>query len=180
MTRSCWRPGSPGSGADRPAARASTLAGRASLARHRGLHLVALVASGRGGGDERSAVVEELGTLCTEALTDVEALGLPAEGGPDVIGTLANRGRRLAKDVAKLDGETPEEREQVATLAGHLENHAGLRIGYVVYLQTKSSEAYAASLERANEFLVSAEELAVAMGADECAVRPFADYVPES
>lgn len=141
----------------------------------------ALVVSGCGGGDERSAVAEELGTLCTEALADVEALGLPAEGGPDVIGKWANRGRRLAKDVAQLSGETPDEREQVATLADHLEEYyAGLRIGYIVYLQTKSSEAYAASLERANEFLVSAEEIAVAMGADECAVRPFADYVPES
>lgn len=142
---------------------------------------LALAVSGCGGADDRSAVAEELGTLCAEALADVEALGLPAEGGPDVIGKWANRGRRLAKDVAKLNGETPEERKQVATLADHLEEYyAGLRIGYIVYLQTKSSEAYAASLERANEFLVSAEEVAVAMGADECAVRPFADYVPAS
>jgi hypothetical protein len=142
---------------------------------------LALVASGCGGEDDRSAVADQLGALCTEALADVEALGLPAEGGPDVIGKWANRGRRLAKDVAKLTGETPEEREQISTLAAHLEEYyAGLRIGYIVYLQTKSSEAYAASLERANEFLVSAEELAVAMGADECAERPFADYSPQS
>lgn len=124
-------------------------------------------------------MADELGTLCTEALADVEALGLPAEGGPEAIGKWANRGRRLAEDVAKVDGETPEEREQVATLADHLEEYyAGLRIGDIVYLQTKTSEAYAASLDRANEFLVSAEEVAVAMGADECAVRPFADSVP--
>jgi hypothetical protein len=137
---------------------------------------VTLVAAGCGGEDERPAVVEELAALCEEARADVEALGLPSEGGPEVIGKWAQRGRRLAVDVGKLEGETAEERKQVETLAGYLtEYYAGLRLGYIVYKQTRSSEAYALSLDRAKTFLTSAEELATGMGAPECATRPFAD-----
>ncbi len=141
--------------------------------------LLAALAAGCGGADERSTAVEQLAALCEQARLDVEALGLPAEKGPEVIGTWANRGRRLARDVEKIDGATPEEQQELASISQRLnEYYSGLRLGYIVYKQTGSSESYALALDKARAFLDEAEALATQMGADECAKRPFADLEP--
>lgn len=138
-----------------------------------------LAAAGCGGGDERTLVAEQLAVLCEDARADVEALGLPSEKGPEVVGAWAQRGRRLAADVEQLNGATAQEREQIASLANYLdEYYSGLRLGYIVYQQTGNSQGYAASLDRAKTFLVTAEELAKRMGASECATRPFDDLEP--
>ena len=141
--------------------------------------VVATAAAGCGGGDERSAAVEQVAALCETARADVEALGLPSEKGPDVVGDWANRGRKLAAAVKKVESDDAEEQQRVASLAEYLnEYYSGLRLAYIVYVQTKSSESYALALDRAKAFLVDAEELAVQMGADECAKRPFEDLEP--
>ena len=103
-------------------------------------------------------VAAELAALCDEARQDVEALGLPAEVGIAVVRPWANRGTRLAEDIRRLDGETPEERELLGSLAtAYEEYYAGLRLGATIYAQTKSLEAYAATVERAKPFLAEAD-----------------------
>ena len=130
---------------------------------------------------QRSPTVESLAALCDAALVDIEALGLPAEVGVEVVKPWAARGTRLARDIGRLAGGTAEEQTQLEALSGELkEYYAGLLLGYTIYKKTKSSELYAASLKRASTFLVSAEKRATALGAPECATRPFADYVPSS
>ena len=139
---------------------------------------LALAVAGCGGDDEpdRPRVAAELAALCDEARQDVEALGLPAEAGIAVVRPWANRGTRLAEDVRRLDGETPEERELLGSLAtAYEEYYAGLRLGATIYAQTKSAEAYAATVERGKPFLADADRLATQLGAPECTVRPFAD-----
>ncbi|MFN8221942.1 MAG: hypothetical protein U0R50_01690 [Gaiellales bacterium] len=124
---------------------------------------------------ERSTTVERLGALCETARADVEALGLPAEVGYKVIEPWAARGLALAAAIRKLEGTTDEER-QLTALADELgEYYRGLQLGFAVYDKTKSSEVYAASVNRAEVFLEAAEKRALALGADECAVRPFPD-----
>lgn len=138
--------------------------------------VVAVAAAGCGGGEERSAAAEQLAALCDEARTDVEALGLPAEKGPQVVAAWADRGRKLAAAVGKLQGDTATEREQLGSLRTYLDEHyAGLKLAYIVYNETRDAAAYAAAIDRARAFLVSAEQLAKRMGAPECAVRPFDD-----
>jgi hypothetical protein len=139
--------------------------------------LIALVLAGCGGdGDERSAAAERAALLCDEARADIEALGLPAEAGIGIVRPWANRGTRLAKDIRVLQGATPSEDETLQKLATALdEYYAGLRLGHTIYTQTKSFDAYAATIERANAFLADADAAAVDLGAPECAVRPFAD-----
>ena len=71
---------------------------------------------------------------------------------------------------------TPEERELLGSLAtAYEEYYAGLRLGATIYAQTKSAEAYAATVERGKPFLAEADRLATQLGAPECTVRPFAD-----
>jgi hypothetical protein len=139
---------------------------------------LALAVAGCGGDDEpdRAAAVTELAALCEDARTDIEALGLPGEVGIAVVRPWANRGTRLAEDIRRLDDGTPEEQELLGSLAtAYDEYYAGLRLGATIYAQTKSSEAYAATVERANEFLAEADVLAQKLGAPECLVKPFAD-----
>ena len=138
--------------------------------------LVALVAAGCGGEDvQRSDVAETLATLCDEAREDIEALGLPAEAGIAVVTPWANRGTRLAKDIRALHGATAVEMRELRSLANALEEYyAGLRLGHTIYKQTKSSEAYAATVERAKAFLAEADEAAARLAVPECTVRPFA------
>jgi hypothetical protein len=138
--------------------------------------LVALVVAGCGGGDERSAAAERAASLCDDARADIEALGLPAEAGIGIVRPWANRGTRLANDIRALDGATPAEDETLQKLATSLdEYYAGLRLGHTIYTQTKSFDAYAATIERANAFLADADAAAADLGAPECAVRPFGD-----
>ena len=128
------------------------------------------------GGDDpaRSAVAVELAGLCDGARADIEALGLPSEGGVEIVKPWAERGIRLATAIGRLEGGTPGERRQVRSLADALaEYYAGLRLGYRVYTQTRSLDAYAAAIDRAKAFLERADEAAVALGAPECAIRPF-------
>lgn len=140
------------------------------------LTIVALAAAGCGGGDDRTEAVVQLAALCDEARADVEALGLPAEEGPEVIAAWADRGRKLAAAVGKLEGATPTESEQLGSLHTYLDEHyAGLKLAYIVYNQTRDVSAYAAAIDKARVFLVSAEQLAKRMGAPECAERPFGD-----
>ena len=71
---------------------------------------------------------------------------------------------------------TPEERELLDSLAtAYEEYYAGLRLGATIYAQTKSAEAYAATVERGKPFLAEADRLATQLGAPECTVRPFAE-----
>jgi hypothetical protein len=129
----------------------------------------------------RTATIESLAALCDAALADIEALGLPAEVGIEVVKPWALRGTRMARDIGRLEGGTVEEQTQLEALSGELkEYYAGLLLGYTIYKKSKSSDLYMASLERATTFLVSAEKRATALGAPECATRPFADYVPAS
>ncbi len=146
-----------------------------------GLLATALLLAGCGGDDapDRSDAVEQLAGLCDKAREDIEALGLPAETGFEVLKPWSTRGKRLAGDVGRLKGATAEERTQLTALAEELAAYYdGLALGYETYKKTRSSEVYAASLERATVFLNSAEKRATAFGAPECAVRPFADYEP--
>ena len=139
--------------------------------------LVALVLTGCGAdGDERSAAAEQAASLCDDARADIEALGLPAEAGIGIVRPWANRGTQLAKDIRALDGTTPSEDETIRKLATSLDEYfAGLRLGHTIYTETKSFDAYAATVERADAFLADADAAAVDLGAPECAVRPFAD-----
>ncbi len=144
-----------------------------------GLLVALLAVAGCGGGDDRTPAVEQLAALCDEARADVEALGLPSEGGPKVIGQWAQRGRRLASDVGKLEGATPEERGLLTALGSSLnEYYSGLRLGYIIYKQTSDSEAYALTLDKAKVFRAQADKLAAEIGAPECAKAPFADAEP--
>ena len=146
--------------------------------RHRlAVAAVAMLAAGCGGdAPERSETVERLASLCTEARLDIEELGLPGEKGIAVVRPWANRGTRLAEAVGGLGGGTSEEQRLLDELATALdEYYAGLRVGLLVYEQTKSSEAYAAAVERSTAFLEESESVARELGAPECATRPFAD-----
>ena len=142
------------------------------------LVVLALAVTGCGGDDEpnRPAVAAELAALCDEARQDIEALGLPAEVGIAVVRPWANRGTRLGADIRQLDTATPAERELLDYLAAAYEEYyAGLRLGATIYAQTKSAEAYAATVERGKPFLAEADRLATLLGAPECTVRPFAE-----
>jgi len=140
--------------------------------------IVLLVAAlaGCGGADEptQSTLPERLSALCEDARTDIEALGLPSERGVEIVRPWAARGTRLADDVARLEDATPRERAQLRALARSLrEYYDGLRLGYDVYTRTRSLDAYVAAVDRAKVFLADADELAAALGAPKCAVRPF-------
>jgi len=137
-----------------------------------------LLAGGCGGDDgpSRSAAAERLAVLCAEARLDVEALGLPSERGIVVIRPWANRGTRLSQAIGRLEGGIARERSLLESLAKALdEYYAGLRVGLLVYEQTRSFDAYAAAIERGTAFLEESESLARRLDAPECAVRPFAD-----
>ena len=140
--------------------------------------LLACVAVGCGGEDEpnRPEVARQLGALCEKAREDIEALGLPADVGFDLIPPWAARGTRLADAVAELEGTTPAERTELRSLSAALrEYYAGLRLGHTVYTRTRSLDAYAVAVERATTFLERAESLARRLDAPECTVRPFPD-----
>jgi len=141
--------------------------------------VIALAAVGCSGGDDsppRSPAVEKLASLCEQARSDIEALGLPSETGFEVLKPWSARGKKLVAEIRSIDGATPDEQTQLDRIAQELgEYYAGLALGYEVYRKTKSSEAYAQSIDRAAEFLAAAEKRALALGADECAVRPFPD-----
>jgi len=85
----------------------------------------------------------------------------------------ANIGLRLAGAVKKLEGATPAQRRQVATLAEHLRFYYNELAAAVKLYAVGHQEVYAITLERATPSLASAEALATRMGAPECAVRPF-------
>jgi hypothetical protein len=135
--------------------------------------VLAVLAAGCGD-DDRSDLAEQVATLCAEARLDIEALGLPSETGIAVIRPWANRGTKLAKDIRALDGGSESEQETVAALATALdEYYAGLRLGHTIYEQTRSSEAYAQTIERAKAFQADADAAATELGATECTRRPF-------
>jgi hypothetical protein len=136
--------------------------------------VLALVVAGCGGDDDRSDVVEQAAALCDQARLDIEALGLPSETGIAVITPWAKRGTRLVEELRALEGATPSEQETLNELATALdEYYAGLRLGHIVYEQTKSSEAYAQTIERAKAFQEDADAAATELGAPECSRRPF-------
>ena len=133
-----------------------------------------LVLAGCGGNDDRSDVAEQAAALCDQARVDIEALGMPSETGIAVITPWANRGTRLVKDLRKLEGASTEEQATLDDLATALdEYYAGLRLGHIIYEQTKSSEAYAQTIDRAKAFQEDADAAAVKLGAPECTRRPF-------
>ena len=137
---------------------------------------LALVVGGCGEDEpERSPLAESLASLCEEARADTEALGLPAEEGFKVVKPGAERGLRLAADIKKLQGATPAEKEQIASLAEYFRfYHNEIRAGAKIY-ELGQPDAYYITVERAKPSLASAEALATRMGAPECAVRPFPD-----
>jgi hypothetical protein len=136
---------------------------------------LAALAAGCGGKDEpqRSALAENLAQLCEQARADTEALGLPAEKGFSVMKPTALIGLRLAKEVKKLHGTTPAEREQVASLAEYFRFYYNELRAAVKLYAFGQADAYTITVERAKGSLESAEALATRMGAPECAVRPF-------
>lgn len=137
---------------------------------------LALVVGGCGEDEpERSPLAESLAALCEQARADTEALGLPAEKGFSVIEPGAEIGVRLAADIKKLQGSTPAEKEQIASLAEYVRfYHNEIRAGTKLY-EAGYTDAYTVTVERAKPSLASAEALATRMGAPECAVRPFPD-----
>jgi hypothetical protein len=136
--------------------------------------VLAVLAAGCGGGDDRSEVAEQVAALCDEARVDIEALGLPSETGIAVIRPWANRGTQLVEDIRALDGGSASEQETLDALATALdEYYAGLRLGHTIYQQTRSSEAYAQTIERAKAFQGDADAAATELGAVECTRRPF-------
>ena len=136
--------------------------------------VLAVLATGCGGDEDRSEVAEQVAALCDQARLDIEALGLPSETGIAVITPWANRGTRLAKDIRALDGGSASEQETVDALATALdEYYAGLRLGHIIYKQTRSAEAYAQTIERAKAFQADADAAATELGATECTRRPF-------
>lgn len=138
---------------------------------------LALLAAGCGGKAEpkRSALAEQLAQLCDAARADTEALGLPSEKGFVVMAPTAKIGAQLAKDVKRLRGATPAEKEQVASLAEYLRFYYAELAAAVKLFAVGQSEVYAITLNRAKPTLESAEALATRMGAPECAVRAFPD-----
>jgi hypothetical protein len=138
------------------------------------LALIAFVASGCGGDEGEPDLPAQVAALCEAAREDIEALGLPSETGIAVLVPWTSRGARLAKDVAAVEGGTAGERETLNELSLALEEYyAGLRLGYTVYRQTRSSEAYAQAVERAKAFQEDADAAATRLGAPECTRRPF-------
>lgn len=137
---------------------------------------LALVVGGCGKDEpERSPLAESLAALCENTRADTEALGLPAEQGFSVIKPGAERGLQLAADIKKLEGTTPAEKEQIASLAEYFRfYHNEIKAGARIY-ELGQPEAYSITVERAKPSLASAEALATRMGAPECAIRPFPD-----
>jgi hypothetical protein len=137
---------------------------------------LALVLGGCGEDEpDRSPLAESLAALCEQARADTEALGLPGEKGFSVVKPGAERGIRLAANIKRLEGTTPAEKEQIASLAEYFRfYHNEIKAGARIY-ELGQPEAYAITVERAKPSLASAEALATRMGAPECAVRPFPD-----
>ncbi len=137
---------------------------------------IAVFAGGCGEDEpERSALAESLAQLCEQARADTEALGLPADEGFKVMKPTAAIGLRLAGEIEKLEGTTPAEKEQVASLAGNYRFYYKELAAAVKLYTAGYVDAYGITIERAKGLLASAEALATRMGAPECAVRPFPD-----
>jgi hypothetical protein len=139
---------------------------------------LALTVAGCGGKKEppRSALAENLAHLCEQARADTEALGLPAEQGFKVVKPTAKIGLRLARQIKQLEGSTPAEKEQIASLAEYYRFYWNeLLAGAKLVEAGQGTEIYTMTADRAKGTLVSAEALATRMGAPECAVRPFPD-----
>jgi hypothetical protein len=140
--------------------------------------LVLFVSVAGCGDDEpkRSELAQQLAGLCEQARADTEALGLPSDVGFAVVRPAAAIGRRLAKQIGRLQGTNAHEREQIESLAGYLDHYyKEVQAGARIYEVSQQAEAYTLTLDRAKSLLVSAEALATRMGAPECAVRPFPD-----
>lgn len=140
--------------------------------------VLVLLAAGCGGKDEpkRSPLAESLAAVCERARADTEALGLPGEKGFVVVKPTTEIGLRLARDIKKLKGTTPAEKEQIASIAEYYRFYWNeVRAGAKLYAAGQGLEVYAITVDRAKGTLVSAEALATRMGAPECAVRPFPD-----
>lgn len=139
--------------------------------------LVVLGGGCGGGKDEpkRSALVEQIAQLCDKARADTEALGLPGEKGFVVMKPTAAIGLRFAQDLKTLEGTTPAETKQIATLAEGFRFYYNELAAAVKLYSVSDSEVYMITLARAKPSLESAEARATTMGAPECAVRPFPD-----
>jgi hypothetical protein len=136
------------------------------------------VLGGCGGGKDkpkRSALVEQIAQLCDKARADIEALGLPGDKGFVVMKPTAAIGLGFAQDLKKLEGTTPAEKKQIATLAEDFRFYYNELAAAVKLYSLGQSEVYSLTLSRAKPSLASAEALATRMGAPECAVRPFPD-----
>ena len=138
---------------------------------------IALFVSGCGGKDAppRSVLAEQLAQFCDSARADVEALGLPAEMGFKVMRPTAVIGLRLARQIKGLDGATPAEQEQVASLAEYYRFYWAEIAAAAKLYEAGHPEIYGITIDRAKGSLASAEALATRMGAPECAVRAFPD-----
>jgi hypothetical protein len=138
--------------------------------------LPALAVAGCGGDEERSELAEQVAALCDQARVDIEALGLPSETGIAVITPWARRGTKLVNELRALEGASAGEQATLDELAAALdEYYAGLRLGHIIYAQTKSSEAYAQAIDRAKAFQEDADAAAVELGVPECTRRPFGE-----
>ncbi len=84
-------------------------------------------------------------------------------------------GLRLARQIKKLQGTTPTEKEQIASLAEYFRFYYNEMRAAVTFYALGQSEVYSITMERAKPSLESGEALATRMGAPECAVRPFPD-----
>lgn len=142
------------------------------------LALAATGCGGDGGGakDDRTPTAIRLAELCDAARADIEVLGLPSENGPQVIKRWAARGTTLVSEIRAIEGGPVAERVKRRALSAALDQfYRGLALGAAVYAKTKSSEAYAAAIDRAKRFRTIATRAATGLGVLECATEPFAE-----
>jgi hypothetical protein len=124
--------------------------------------------------DTRSPAIQRLAALCDQARTEIEAFGLPSEGGAQVIRKWAARGGELVDDLRAESGGTAVERAKRKALVVALDQYyEGLALAASVYEKTKSSEVYAAAVDRAKSFFTVAERITAELGVPECTTQPF-------
>jgi hypothetical protein len=120
----------------------------------------------------RPVAVQRLASLCDATRVEIEALGEPRDEGAAVFSPWAKIGVRFVKAVRALQ-VAPARREQLESLATYYEGfYDSLAQAYLIH-RSGRSDGIKQTLERGYALLESGENVAVALGAPECAVRPF-------
>lgn len=140
--------------------------------------LLVVALAGCGANDDaeappRSALAEQLATLCDDARAEVEELGEPKDVGAGVFKPWSKIGTRFVADVQRLDGASAAEQRQLDRLATYYTGFFdSIAQSYLMHVSGESV-GIKQTLERAYALLASGEKIAVQLGAPECAVRPF-------